>query len=96
MKKIKSIHQLQFEKKRIKQEAAALENKIRSNWHELRDTIKPVTIVQGVMSKLIKDKTAEAINGESILKNTFTYGISLLAKKFADKTEEKLEKIFKK
>lgn len=96
MKKIKSIKQLQTEKKRIKQHQEELEKKIRSNWNELKECLRPVNIAKDTFSKVIKNKTEENLNGESILKSTFTYGFTLLAKRFTDKAGEKLDRIFKK
>lgn len=96
MKKIKNIKQLQFEKKRMRQNQEELEKKIRSSWSELKETVTPSSLAKAALNKIIKDKTEENINSRGILKNVFTYGISLLAKRFADKTGEKLDTIFKK
>jgi hypothetical protein len=96
MKKIKSIKHLQAEKKRIKQHQQNLEDKIRSNWNELKENLKPANVAKEALSKVMQNKTEENINDESVLKSTFTYGASLLAKKFADKAGEKFTKFFKK
>jgi len=96
MKKIKSIKQLRVEKKRLKQRREELENKIRVNWNELKDSLKPVNIAKDTFSKVIRNKTEENLNGKSILKSTFTYGVTLLAKRFADKAGKKFDRIFKK
>jgi hypothetical protein len=95
MKKIKSIKQLLAEKRRIKFREEELERKIRSSWTELKETLKPASIAKETFSNAMKDKTWDNMNGESVLKSTFTYGVSLLAKKFADKAGNKLSKIFK-
>jgi predicted nucleic acid-binding Zn-ribbon protein len=96
MKTIKNIQQLQSEKKRIKQQQQNLEDKIRSNWNELKESLKPANVAKGALSKVMQNNTADNINGESVLKSTFTYGASLLAKKMADKAGEKFSKFFKK
>jgi hypothetical protein len=96
MKKIKSIKQLLAEKRRIKLREEELEKKIRGNWKELKETLKPVSIAKETFSNAMKHKTEDNVNGESVLKSTFTYGMSLLAKKFADKAGDKFSKIFKK
>jgi hypothetical protein len=96
MKTIKNIQQLQSEKKRIKQQQQNLEDKIRSNWSELKESLKPANVAKGALSKVMQNNTADNINGESVLKSTFTYGASLLAKKMADKAGEKFNKFFKK
>lgn len=96
MKKIKSIKQLQAEKKRIKQQQQYLENKIQVKWDELKERLTPASIVKDTFSSVIKNKTAENLNGESILKSTFTYGVTLLANRFAEKARDKFGKIFHK
>lgn len=96
MKKFKSIKQLQTEKMRLIQQQEKLENKIRSNWNELKECLKPVNIAKDIFSKVIKNKTEQNLNGESILKSTFTYGVTLLAKRLLDKAEEKLDKFCRK
>lgn len=90
MKKIKGIKQLQSEKERIKQHQEELEKKIRRNWKELKECLKPINIVKDTFSSAVRKKTAENLNDESILKSSFTYGLVLLAKKIADKAEKKL------
>jgi hypothetical protein len=96
MKTIKNIQQLQTEKKRIQQKQQNLEDKIRSNWNELKESLRPANVAKDALSKVMQDNTADNINGESVLKSTFTYGASLLAKKMADKAGEKFSKFFKK
>jgi conjugal transfer/entry exclusion protein len=96
MKIIKSIQQLQTEKKRIMLQQQNLEDKIHSNWNELKESLQPANVAKDVLSKVMQHNTAGNINGESILKSTFTYGASLLAKKMADKAGEKFSNFFKK
>jgi hypothetical protein len=96
MKKIKNISQLQTEKKRIKQQQNNIENVMRSNWKELKEQLSPLNFAKAAIGKVISTKQEENLNSESVFKNTFTYGVSLLAKKFADKAGEKLDKILKK
>jgi hypothetical protein len=97
MKKIRSKQQLEAEKKRMQKEILQLEEKIRDNWHELKQSLQPSSVAKSMLNKVVKNQTENAINGdESILKNTFTYGVSLLAKKLADKAEEKIDRIFSK
>lgn len=96
MKKIKSIKQLKEEKKRLKQQQIGLENKIQTSWNELKEQLKPANMATDTLNEVIKKGTASNLNDDSILKNTFTYGVTLLAKKIAEKAEIKLNKIFKK
>jgi uncharacterized protein YllA (UPF0747 family) len=95
MKKIKSIKQLQNEKRRIKLREEELEKKIRGNWNELKESLKPASIVKETFSNAMKHKAENNVNGESVFKNTFTYGMSLLAKKIADKAGIGFNKLFK-
>lgn len=96
MKKIRSIRQLKMEKKRIRQEQDELENKIRSNWGDLKNNLRPATIAKDTLSSFIHNKTEQKQQEDGILKSAFTYGLTLLAKKFADKAGNRLNKIFKK
>lgn len=96
MKKIKNIKHLYAEKKRLQEQEENLEKKISSNWTELKQTLKPVVIVKDAVNNFLNEKTKENLIDESILKSTFTYGISLLAKKLVDKAEEKLSSYLKK
>jgi len=95
MKKIKSIKQLKAEKKRIQQRQEELEDKIHSNWKELKENLRPVNIVKDSFSNIMKGKTGENLYGDGFVKNAFTYGVTLLAKKLVEKTGVKLGKIFK-
>ncbi len=96
MKTIKNKKQLQAEKKRIAQQVEELEKKICSNWNELKESLQPANVAKEALSTVMQNNTADNINGESVLKSTFTYGVSLLAKKMADKAGEKFSKFFKK
>ena len=96
MKKIKSIRQLKMEKKRIHQEQDDLENKIRRNWGDLKENLKPAAIAKDTLNSFLHNKTEQKQKEDGILKSAFTYGVSLLAKKFADKAGIRLNKIFKK
>jgi hypothetical protein len=96
MKKIKSIKQLKAEKKRIKQQQEELENKIYGNWKELKESLRPANIAKDAINSILKKKTEMSTDDENILKSSFTYGVTLLARKFADKAREKLGKAFMK
>ncbi|MEP7254675.1 MAG: hypothetical protein ABI666_02810 [Ferruginibacter sp.] len=87
---------MQAEKKRIKQEQQDLENRIRVNWREVKESLRPGNIAKDAIGSIFKNKTAENMNDDNIFKSSFTYGVSLLAKKFAEKAGEKLSKVFRK
>ena len=91
---IKSIKQLRTEKKRLAQHQYELEKKIQRIWGELKESIKPVNIAAEAFSDAIKNNTKKNNDHNGILKNIFAFGVSILAKKLADKTGEKLGKMF--
>ena len=94
MKKIKSIKQLKAEKKRLKIRTAELEYKVRGNWTELKECLRPLNIAKDAIGSIFKSKAAAKIHEDSILKSSFTYGISLLAAKFMEKAGNILNKKF--
>ncbi len=96
MKKIKSIHELKAEKKRLRHQQVILEDKIRDNWKELKSSVKPVNLAKDAWHGFVEKKTAAFFSGDDILKSTFTYGIALLAQKMGAKAKEKLDSLFKK
>ncbi|GBL35465.1 hypothetical protein EMGBS15_10600 [Filimonas sp.] len=96
MKKIKSISGLQDAKRQILQRQADAEFAIRSNWKELKDDLNPRNMINETLSEAIIDKTESVLSGDSVLKNTLMYGLTLLAKKVTDKAEEKASQFFKK
>jgi len=96
MKKIKSIRQLRSEKKRMLNEQEELEACIGKKWNELKESLQPVNFAKDTLDSVLRKKTASFMQEDNILKDTFTYGAALFARKFADKAEEKFEKIFKK
>jgi len=96
MKKIKSIKQLRAEKRRMKQEQQDLEKKIRGNWQDVKEAFRPANMAKDAMNSMFKNRTGKNAEDDNILKNTFTYGISVLARKFADNAGERISRIFKK
>jgi hypothetical protein len=96
MKKIKNIQQLTSEKKRIKNKTEYLEHRICNSWIEVKQSFKPANIAKDSFTELISNGNAGAVKKDNILKNTFTYGVGLLAGKLADKAGLKLAKLFKK
>jgi hypothetical protein len=90
MKKIKNIEQLQAEKMRISLEQKNLEEKMRTNLAELKESFRPVNLIKDTIGT-IGNKLTE--NGSGLRKGLLIYGISILARKFGGKL---LSKIFKK
>lgn len=96
MKKIKNLKQLQAEKILLKQRRNALEDKMRSNWNELKDSVKPLNIARNVLGTVLKAGAAGTLNGKGMVKTAVTYGVTLLADKFIDKWGDILGKRYKK
>ena len=95
MKKIKSKKQLKSEKKRIKMRQEELEKKIRIKWNELKESLRPGNLAKETFSRAIQNRMEKEEEEESVLKSTFRYGVSLLAKKFTDKAGEKFDWLFR-
>jgi hypothetical protein len=96
MKKINSKKQLRAEKKRIRIRRQELEKKIRNQWNELKESLRPVNVAKETFREVLQNKTGKNLEDESIIKSTIKYGISLLTKRFTDKAGEKFEWLFKK
>lgn len=96
MKKIKNIKQLQAEKKRIRQHREELEQKVHDNWTALKECLRPANIAKDAIDSIFKHASEKQMGEGHILKSSFTYGVGLLAKKFASKAGEKLEIFFRK
>lgn len=96
MKKIKSIQQLRDEKRRIQQRQQELEWKIKHRWNGLKESLQPVNLAGDLLGSMMKSKLTSVLAGDHLLKNTFTYGLSLLAGKLAGKAGEKIESLMKK
>ncbi len=94
MKKIKSIKQLKYQKNQIKQRQAELEDKIRSNWKDLKENLRPVNIAKDALSSIMKRKTADYLYGDGFVRNAITYGVTVLANKFLNKAGGRLGKVF--
>lgn len=89
MKKIKSIKQLKYQKKQIKQRQAELEDKIRGNWKDLKENLKPVNLVKDTVGSVLKRKAEDSLNGDGFFRNAIKYGITLLANKILNKVGKK-------
>jgi hypothetical protein len=96
MNPIKHMSQLRAEKKQLQQQEKDLERKIRNDWQELKEKLRPQAMAKDALGKWMDNKTAANTNSGSILGSTLSYGASLLAKKFSVKAGEKLQTFFKK
>ena len=93
MKKIKNIKQLRKEKKLLREREKELLSQINSGWQQLKENLQPQNMLKEQVRRC-KEENLKATKEEGILKSTLSYAVSLLAKRLAKKTEEKLEKFF--
>jgi GLE1-like protein len=96
MKQISCLKQLESRKKQIKQRREELDKQIHQQWNELKGNLNPFSYVKETLGRVIQKKTVEIATDPGILKSSFTYGVTLLAKRIADRVEDKLGNIFKK
>jgi len=83
MKKIRNIRHLEAEKKRLREKTEALEIKLKSDWHSLKDSIQPVTMAKEAVQDMLRKKAESNIEEENLLKTAFNYAMTLLWKKLA-------------
>ena len=96
MRKIKSIQQLQAEKKRMRQQQEETEKKIWASWQGVKENLRPVNIVKDAIGGVLRKKTTDNCHKDSLLKTAIHFGLTLLAGKLTEKAGEKLSKVFKK
>jgi hypothetical protein len=96
MKKFSSIKELQPEKRRIRQHQRELENKMKGNWSELKQSVKPVNIAKDAFMTVVRNKTTESLSGSNIIKGVLSIGAALLVKRVVTQTGKKLSRLFKK
>jgi len=96
MKKISSLHDLRREKKRARKRQQELETEMRDKWASLKQQLRPAAMAKEAFHKAMDNKKEDDPAGNNLFKETLQFGISLLAKKFADKAGEKLGTIFSK
>ena len=94
MTTIKSIKHLRAEKRRLARQQEELEQKIRRTWSELKESTKPANIAAAAFGDTEKNNPKKSSDNSSVIKNIVAFGVSILAKKLADKTGEKLGKMF--
>ncbi len=88
------MQQLKSKKKEIELQQKLLLEKINNKWLELKDNAKPLNIVKNSLSNILHNQPVEQPYGEQALKRSFTYGVALLAEKFADNVFEKVRRFF--
>jgi hypothetical protein len=93
MKKIRNIKQLRKEKKLLQQREKELLRQINSGWRQLKVNLHPQNILKEQVQRRAEEDP-EATKDENILKSTLSFAASLIARKIAKRTGEKLEKFF--
>jgi hypothetical protein len=88
MKKIKSIKHLRAEKRRLQQRQAELEKAIQYDWRDLKESLKPRKAAEEFFSKMFNEK--EDKNGSGFFADGVSWLAAKLARKMAERAEEKL------
>jgi hypothetical protein len=94
MKKIKSMQQLQDQKKHLQEQQQYLECKMQEQYATLKEYLRPRNLTVAAVNSLLHQKTETHLSEGSVLKNLLTCGISMLAAQIAGKAEKKIQKIF--
>lgn len=94
MKKIKHMREFQAEKNRLQLHLADLENKMKSNWRDVKASVNPFNMLKQAFNKVFSPEQAGAGPvGEG--KETWSDMASLVAGRFVHSARENLEKLFK-
>jgi hypothetical protein len=81
---------------RIQQQKEMLERKMYTGWHELKASFTGVNMAAGVLNNSLLKSAAVNNSNDSVLKNTLSYGVTLLATKLITRAAEKMTTLFKK
>jgi hypothetical protein len=96
MEKIKNMNDLRFEKRRIRNNRINIESKIRENWDDLKNHLRPKNLVKESITPYLEGKNMQPDENDGVLKSIFIYGVAQLAKKVADIAEEKIKMFLRK
>ncbi len=91
MKTIKNRSQIRDEKRRLRQRREDLEIRIRRQWQELKQELRPASIAGVALGSLMRPA-----EGRGVLRETLEYGLGLLAHKLVDTTGLRLGSLFRK
>jgi hypothetical protein len=94
MKRIRTIKELNTEKKRLAQREVELEKAIKYDWRDLKDSLKPGHVAEEVFAGLFTGK--EKQNGHTIFSDGVAGMAAKLARKLVEKAEGKIGKWFTK
>jgi hypothetical protein len=93
--KIKNLEHLREQKAILAARQLQAEKNVRIHWSNLKEELRPGNLAAEAIDK-ITNPSSEKSGEKSILKSTFTYGLTLLAHTLADVADEKLKQFFKK
>ena len=92
MKKIKHIKDLQVMKMELRIKQLEQERKIRNNWNELKEGLKPRNFIKDTLA----DNSFTTSSKESLFTSALGFGAGLLSKKFTEIAGQKIEGVIDK
>lgn len=95
MKKIKNMGHLREQKAILEARRLQAEKNVRLHWNNFKEEFTPSSLASGTIHNLTQ-AAMEKDDKKNILKSTFTYGLTLLAKKLVDAADDQLKKVLKK
>lgn len=87
MKKIKNIKDIQQEKMRLRLQQLEQEKAIRYQWNELKESMRPGTLLRSTLSDLTHKKTTDI----PLLTSLVTLGAGYLTRRLTGMASEKVE-----
>ena len=87
MKKINHIKDLQVMKMELRIKQLEQERKIRNNWNELKEDLKPRNFIRNTLVDNAFTKSSKA----DLFATALGYGTGLLSRKFKEKAGQKIE-----
>ena len=92
MKKIKHIKDLQVRKMELRIKQLEQEQKIRNNWNELKEDLKPRNFIKNNLA----DNTFTKSSKGDLFATILGYGSGFLSRKFTEIAGQKIERVFDK
>ena len=87
MKKIKHIKDIQQEKMRLRIQQLEQEKAIRNNWNELKQDLRPGTLLRHKLADLTRKKPEET----PLLTSLVTFGAGYLSRRLTGMASDKIE-----
>jgi hypothetical protein len=93
--KIKNMQHLLEEKNALKEKQQMLLEKMHIQWQEIKQQMNPLTIAKNTLGKVFEKNQVETSYSENEIKNSFTFGMGMLAENLLHKLASKIKNIFK-